>query len=349
MQRRYAAIDGRGVISIETDEIGEPGRGEVLVEVEASLISPGTELGGVKSRRENPNPNAGPRMFGYQNAGVVIAVGENVERWRPGDRVACMGGGYAPHATLGVCPQNLCTPLDDGLTWEQGAFNHLAATALNAVRRAQPLLGETIAVCGLGLVGQLSAQLARLSGMRVVGLDRIDMRLDVAKQCGCHAVVNTAKDDPKPVVDEVSEGYGLDAAILAFGGDGTEAFKQLVGLFKTAPDTHKMGRIVIVGGARINTGYAATLGNLDVRSAARTGPGYHDEEWERDPKGYPPVFIDWDTKRNVRECMRLMAEGRLAVDPLITDRAPLSQAPEACEKLIQHPEQALGVILYPKQ
>lgn len=348
MERKFAAIDGSGVISVQTDELGDPGKGEVLVEVEASVVSPGTELGGVKRRRESPNAKSGPRMFGYQNAGTVIALGDDVLRWQVGDRVACMGGGYAPHATYGIAPQNLCTRLTDDLTWEQGAFNHLATTALNAVRRTQPLLGETIAICGLGIVGQFSAQLARLSGMRVIGFDLVEMRRDIAKKLGCHAVVNPVDDDPKPVVDEVSEGYGLDAAIIAFGGDGTAAFKQLLGLMKRSPDGHQMGRVTIVGGARVDTTYAASCGNMDVRSAARTGPGYHDEEWERSTQDYPPVFMDWTTTRNLRECMRLMSEGRLDADSLITDRVPLSQAPQACEKLIQHPDQAMGVIFLPK-
>ena len=349
MQRRFAAIDGRGVISVETEETGEPGKGEVLVEVEASLVSPGTELGGVKGRRENPNPDAGPRMFGYQNAGVIIAKGEGVEEREIGDRVACMGGGYAPHATYGICPKNLTSKLPDDVSFEEGAFNHLAATALQAIRRTGPLLGETMGVVGLGLVGQEAAQLARLSGMRVVGFDRLPLRLEIAKKCGCYAVCNSAEEDPKVVVDEVSEGYGLDAAIIAFGGDGTEAFKQLLGLMKRSPDGHQMGRIIIVGGARVNTTYAASTGNLDVRSSARTGPGYHDEEWERGFTQYPPVFMDWTTPRNLRECLRLISEGRLDVKSLITDEVPLSQAPEACEKLIQEPDKAMGVIFHPKE
>lgn len=349
MQRKFAAIDGRGVISVETDEIGEPGRGEVLVQVEASLVSPGTELGGVKRRRENPGAAGTPRMFGYQNAGVIIDKGDNVDGLNVGDRVACMGGGYAPHATHGICPQNLCTPLPDDVSFEEGAFNHLTATALQAIRRTQPLLGETMAVVGLGLVGQQAAQLARLSGMRVVGLDRLPLRLEIAKKCGCYAVCNTAEQDPKPVVHEVSEGYGLDAAVIAFGGDGTEAFKQLFGLMKKTPDGHQMGRITIVGGARVDTTYAATTGNLDVRSSARTGPGYHDERWERGETEYPPVFMDWTTKRNLRECLRLVSEGRVDLKSLITDRVPLAQAPEACNKLVDHPDQSMGVIFLPKE
>ena len=86
---------------------------------------------------------------------------------------------------------------------------------------------------------------------------------------------------------------------------------------------------------------------IDVRSAARTGPGYHDEQYERG-QDYPSVFVEWNTKRNLEECLRLMALGRLNVKSIITDEFPLDEAPEACEKLIQTPNEALGVILRAK-
>ncbi|MCH7792615.1 MAG: hypothetical protein IID31_10090 [Planctomycetes bacterium] len=134
---------------------------------------------------------------------------------------------------------------------------------------------------------------------------------------------------------------------MAFGGDGTAAFKMLVGLMKRAPDTHQMGRIVIVGGAKIDHGFAAALGNLDVRSAARTGPGYHDDDWELG-QDYPAVFVQWTTNRNMEECLAFIDSGSILVDPLITHRVSLADAPDACEALIQTPNEALGVVVLPQ-
>jgi len=346
MKRKVAAIDGSGVISVQEQDVPPHGPDELLVEVHASLVSPGTELGGVKARRENPNPERGPRPFGYQNAGVVLAKGENCRAFETGQRVACMGGGYAQHATHAVVPRNLAVPLPDPCSFEQGAFNHLAATALQAIRRAEPQLGETLAVVGLGLVGQLALQLARLSGCRTIGIDLIAARLALAEQLGAGLTINPAQGDSVAAVRAFTEDDGLDAAVMAFGGEGTQAFEMLLRMMKRAPDTHQMGRIVVVGGCKINTGYAAKTGNLDVRSSARTGPGYHDEDWERG-RDYPPVFVQWDTRRNLQLCIRLMAEGRLQVDPLVTHRVPLDEAPSACEELIQHPDRSLGVVLLP--
>jgi len=135
----------------------------------------------------------------------------------------------------------------------------------------------------------------------------------------------------------------MDCGIIAFGGDATSAFQQIRAMLKTAPDTHKMGRIVIVGGASITHGFAAGLGNVDVISAARTGPGYHDEDYEHGAD-YPPVFVPWPTQRNLALSLRLMSEGKIQVNPLITDIIPIDQASEGCEKLIQTPNEALGVV-----
>ena len=348
MNRRFLALDGHGLISVQEGPSPEPRDGEVLVEVNASVVSPGTELGGVKGRREKPNPAVKPYMFGYQNAGVVIARGKGAERFEVGRRVACLGGGYAPHATHGVCPVNLAFAIPDNVTDEEAAFNHLAATALHAIRRAQPQIGEHLVVVGLGIIGQILVQLGRMCGCYVIGLDRLPMRLELAKKHGANLVVNTAQQDPIPLVKQFTEGYGVDAAIIAFGGDGSEAFRQLLKMMKMSPDGHQMGRIVIVGGCHVATTYAAATGNIDVRSSARPGPGYHDEAWEHG-RDYPPVFVEWTTRRNVELCLRLMAEGRLDVKSLITHRTPLSKAPQACEDLIQNPNQALGVVIFPKQ
>ena len=343
--RKVAAIDGQGRISVLEEPVAAPKPGQVQIEVAASMVSPGTELGGVKRRRENPS-DAAPRPFGYSNAGVVVAQGAGCEDIPLGTRVACMGGGYAQHATHACVPRNMAVPIPDGVSDEDAASIHLVATALNAVRRGEFQLSEHIAVAGLGLVGQFTCQWARISGCYVMGLDQLPMRLKKAATCGLLRGVNIAEEDPVEVSHTFTRGYGIDGGVIAFGGDGTPAFITLSKMIKKAPDTHLMGRIVIVGGARIEHGFAAALGNLDVRSAARTGPGYHDEEWEHGAD-YPPVFMQWTTRRNLEECLRFMDSGHLKVAPLITHRVALDDAPVACEELIQNPNAALGVVFLP--
>ena len=129
---------------------------------------------------------------------------------------------------------------------------------------------------GWASLGQFACQIARVAGAYVIGLDRLPLRIGVAETAGIHRAINVSDTDPIPIAQEFTNGYGMDCGIIAFGGDATGAFQQIRAMLKTAPDTHKVGRIVIVGGANITHGFAAGLGNVDVISAARTGPGYHD-------------------------------------------------------------------------
>ncbi|MBI2299459.1 MAG: zinc-binding alcohol dehydrogenase [Armatimonadetes bacterium] len=342
--RKAVAIDGRGVISVLEQPIPTPLPGQVLVEMRASAISPGTELGGVRRQRENPRESS-PRVFGYGNSGVVIGRGEGTEEEYPlGLRVACMGGGYADHATHCAVPRNMSVPIPDGVSFEQAAFTCLAATALHAIRRGETHLGEYWAVLGLGPVGQFALQLARVAGAHVLGVDRLDNRLQTALAGGAHRVVNNAAEDAPAVAWEFSRGHGFDGAVLAFGGDGTPALNQAYQMMKLAPDTHRYGNIVAVGGVTVQALLAAGLGNVDIRSSARPGPGYHDEAWEHGDE-YPPVFVEWTTERNLEECLIFMQQGRLRVDPIITHRGPIDDAPALCDELIEHPERAIGVVL----
>lgn len=344
--RKFATRDSSGFISVEEGPMPEPGKGEILIEVRASVISSGTELGGLKRRRENnPEPSGPKRPFGYQNAGDVIAKGEDCDEFQIGDKVACMGGGYALHATHACVPKNLSVHIPEGVSYEEAAFNHLGATAVQAIRRAQLQFGENVVVVGLGLVGQLTCQFAGLSGTHVMGLDRFPLRLKVAKEVGTDIVVNVESEDPVKIAAEFTRGYGMDAAIMCFGGDASDALNTVVKMMKKAPDTHVMGRVVLISGS-ISHGFGASLGNMDIRSSARPGPGYHDEEYERG-RDYPPVFVQWTTKRNLEETLRFAAEGKLKLKPLISHEFPLDKAPEACEKIIETPQETLGVVLKP--
>lgn len=105
--RHVATIDGRGIISVEEEPVPQPGPGEVLIDVYASPISPGTESSGVKARREHPDPSVRKHPFGYSNAGIVLEKGSGCEAITVGERMACMGAGYALHATHACVPKNL--------------------------------------------------------------------------------------------------------------------------------------------------------------------------------------------------------------------------------------------------
>ena len=135
--RKVVVMDSNGKIWTEEQPTPEPESGQLLVEVKASMVSPGSGLGGVKGRRANPQPNPTVRPFGYTNAGVVIGTKGNCDEFSIGDRVSGMGGGYALHATHACIPHNLCAKIPENVSDAEAASNHLAATALHAVQRGR--------------------------------------------------------------------------------------------------------------------------------------------------------------------------------------------------------------------
>ncbi|MCM8785558.1 MAG: zinc-binding alcohol dehydrogenase [Candidatus Omnitrophica bacterium] len=347
MKKRICAYyDYRGRVFVQEEPIPELKEGEVLVKVNASLISPGTEVGGIKKLRESPAPSEFKRPFGYSISGEIVDIGKNCKSLKIGQRVVCMGTGYALHTDYACVPQNLCVELPKGVDFEEGSFIHLATTALWAVRRGKLEIGENVVVIGLGIIGQIVSQLSKISGCHVIGWDKYDLRLEIAKENGIDRVVNSEKEDAVKETIEFSRNYGIDTGFICFGGEATETIKLLIKTMKTAPDTHKMGKIVIVGGASLNLDFPVFLGNINIYSSSRTGPGYHDVEWEYG-KDYPPVFVQWNTKRNMEEILILLKEKKLNVKSLITDRFSLTEISQSVEKIINYPDKTLGVILKP--
>ena len=343
-KRKVAAVCGDGHIRLLEQDIPPLKAGAVLVEVHASLVSPGTELGGwqnLSARRNSPDSEVKPRPFGYSNAGIVMEAGQGVADFKSGDRVACVGGNYVMHADYAVVPQNLCVRLPETVTFIQGSYAMLMATSLHALRRGTPEFGESIAVVGLGIVGHLAARMYQLAGNFVIGWDTNPFRTALARKCGVDVTVTVGDEDEIEATKRFTNGYGLDAAVLAFGGDGNKAMESVMKCMKCSPDGHLMGRIVIVGSPQFEYNPATT--NIDIRRAARTGPGYHDEAWEFGAD-YPPVFMRWTTRTNLELCMRLISEGRLNVDALTTHTIPLDRADEEISAILDVPDSILGVV-----
>lgn len=345
--RRIGAIDQTGHGCVITGDIPEVKKGMLLVKVHASLISPGTELVAARQARKDGVTEKGtPRPFGYQNAGDVIEVGEGVTEFKPGDRVACMGGGFAYHSDYAVVPQKLCCLLPENVSYEEGAYAHLAITSMHAVRRAEPVFGEYMLVVGMGLVGQMAARLGQIAGCYVMGWDMCPFRLDIAKGWGIDGTMQVGGDvDFKALAKEFTRGKGFDLAVMAFGGDGSTALQNVRDVMKVTPDTHQMGRLAMVGGLKTTTGWGATLGNLDLRCCARTGAGYHDGAWELGEYDYPEVFMRWTTRTNMELALRYMSEGKFNVKCLTSHRFSLDQIGDAIDAHINNPNSTLGTII----
>ena len=234
-----------GANSVEDVPAPRLSAGMVLVRTAASLVSAGTERTSVEFARKSLLAKARsrpdlvrkvldkartdgvlsawdaartrldqPQALGYSSAGVVIGVGDGVEGFRVGDRMACAGGGYASHAEIVRVPLNLAAPVPDGVAIEHAAFSTVGAIGLHGLRLAEPVLGETVAVIGLGLIGLLVAQMAQAAGCRVIGVDLDPRRVARALSLGADAALPGGGDDVREAMRALTDGLGVDAALV---------------------------------------------------------------------------------------------------------------------------------------
>lgn len=345
--RTVVGLDNTGKGVVFEQQLPELTAGTVLVRITATMISPGTQLSGVAAIRRGDTPGpVKPKPLGYQAAGEVIAVGANVHRLAIGQRVACFGPA-ALHTNLAVVPQNLCAPIPDGVTDEEASGMNLVLTAVQALRRTPAQLGESLLVVGLGIVGQLTCQFGSASGLYTMGWDLSPGRRELAGRFAADATADPRDDDILQQCDDFTEGMGFDAAVLAIGGDGSAALNQVKSVMKVTPDGHAMGQVTLVGGLETTSRWGAGMGNLDLHSSARSGPGYHDPRWELGEVEYPSVFVRWTTQTNMRMALRMMADRKIRIQPMITHELPLTQIDHAIDLLLNQPNETMAVILKP--
>jgi len=344
--RRIATINNAGRGEVIKEPIPAVKPGQVLIRVRAASISPGSELHAPRLVRAGEKLPADYRIkLGYQNSGEVIEVGRGVKQFKKGDRVSTFGGGYSYIADFTVAPQNLCCKLPDKVSFVEGAYGNVMLTGLHAIRRGDGRLGENLLVAGMGIVGQFTAQFGRIAGMNVMCWDALPLRLRIGKQCGAHKTVNIKRQDTAATSKTFTGGNGFDMAAIAFAGDGTAALETIKSTMQLSPDGHETGRVVMVGAPTAQIQGGTGLGNLDIRGSARTGPGYHDDDWEHGRTHYPKTFMRWTTRTNYELSLNLIARGELNVKALTTHKLPIAKVDDAIYAHIDQPHKTLGTVI----
>jgi predicted dehydrogenase/NADPH:quinone reductase-like Zn-dependent oxidoreductase len=350
----------------------QAGRGELLVATRASLISAGTErmlmdfaqksLAGkaaerpdlvkqvinrvardglistaqaVFSRLEEPLP------LGYSAAGEVVAVGEGLETtYKVGDYVAMAGAGIANHAELNVVPKNLVVPMPGSLPFEQACYATVAAIAMQGFRNSEAELGDHVLVLGLGLVGQLTVQLAAAAGCQVFGMDYDPHRTGLALECGAHEVHLLGSGNPDAKVKTFTNGKGFDRIIICAATDSNEPLESAA---KWARDR---ARVVMTGKAGTEVNYAAFMKKeLSFVISRSYGPGRYDANYEKKGQDYPVGWVRWTERENLAEAIRLMSMGRMDVTKLTTHTYDIDNAADAYALIGDKEQRSLGVVL----
>ncbi len=278
------------------------------------------------------------QSLGYSCSGQVIVAGKKVVGIQAGDFVACAGAGLANHADIVCVPENLVVKISDEKFLRSASLTTIGAIALQGIRRAQPQLGETVCVIGLGLLGQITVQLAKRAGCRVIGIDLIPDRLRLAKRLGADKVLNATSDDVKSEVAFLTEHYGVDSTIITAASQSDAIVQQAMEV------TRKKGRVVLVGDVGLNLQRAPFYAKeIDFLISCSYGPGRYDPSYEREGKDYPYAFVRWTENRNMQAFVSLIEQEKIDVHSLIAHEVPLHDLEKAYDFLKEG--SGLGLVL----
>ncbi len=356
------------------DEVRGPGLGpgRVLVEVHYSAVSPGTEgsllaqsgrsvlalalekrhrvdrlfqavktrdFGDLRRRFTRLSERSQAWLLpGYSAAGIVRAVGPDVEAFAPGDRVAVAGAGYALHADAVAVPRNLTVAVPRALPLAPASTVAIGAIALQAVRRAESRVGETVLVLGLGLIGQLTARILLAAGCRALGWDPRPERRAQAASIGVEALPVDTLAELDAAVAAATAGHGADQVIVAAAGD------------RSAPEagaraTRRAGRLVLLGDTPVTVPRdVAFERELEIRLSTSYGPGRYDPSYEDAGRDYPHAHVRWSENRNMAAWLDLLARGRVALDAVTHTVRGFDEAAEAYLDLRRGTLSSLGLI-----
>jgi len=280
--------------------------------------------------------------LGYSCSGQVVAVGKSVQGIRVGDYVACAGSGIANHAEIVSVPRNLLVKLSDENFLKQTSLTTIGAIAMQGVRRSSLQLGENVCVIGLGLLGQLTVQMAKLAGCRVIAIDLQDARLDLAKKFGADLVLNAGKADVENDIMFATSHQGVDATIITAASSSGTVIQQAMNA------TRRKGRVVLVGDVKLDFDRDPFYSKeIDFLISCSYGPGRYDDMYEKGGNDYPYAYVRWTENRNMELFVSLVQQGKLDVDSLISQEFGIDQIEMAYAQLQN--KDSLGLILsYPQ-
>lgn len=325
-------------------------KGQVLIQTTRSLVSLGTErmlvefgkASLIEKARQQPdkvkmvmdkikaeglmptletvfNKLEQPLPLGYCNVGKVIEIGEGVKDFKVGDRVASNG----QHAEFVSIPQNLVAHIPDNISDEEAAFTVIGSIGLQGIRLANPTLGETVVVVGLGLIGLLTAEMLLANGCTVIGYDLDDNKVSIAKNKGVIAFNPAKGDNPVKFVETQTKGIGADTVIITASAKSNDIISDAANM------SRKRGRIVLVGVVGLNLSRAEFYEKeLNFQVSCSYGPGRYDDDYEQKGVDYPLPFVRWTEKRNFEAVLNSISTGRLKVKELITEVVELEKYEE---------------------
>jgi polar amino acid transport system substrate-binding protein len=286
------------------------------------------------------------KELGYSSAGTVLASLDVQGRFQPGDRVACGGGGYASHAGVITVPQNLLVKVPGAVGLDDAAFTTLGAIAMQGVRQANPRLGELVCVIGLGLLGQITAQILRANGCQVFGVDTAESMVALAAKQSCHEARTRSDAGLESALAAFTGGHGFDSVIITAATQSTDPVELATAMLR------QKGVVVIVGAVPMNIPREPHFykKELELKISCSYGPGRYDSGYEEQGHDYPYGYVRWTENRNMAAFVKLLENRNVDVQPLVTHVFEIGEAEKAYDIVTgKVREQHLGILLkYPE-
>lgn len=338
MTGRAAVVPEANVVRIEEIPIPGPvGPNEVLVQTECTFISTGTELAnftGLDPGVHVPGSwNHFPARPGYANCGRVIELGADVESLAVGDRVFTQRKHASHHLVPVNDPNTIVVPVPDDVPSDLAAAVRMGMVAITASQVADNHVNDWVVVFGLGLVGNLAAQLFQLDGARVIGVDPVPARRQLAHRVGIQRVIG---DDMSSIVDQLRDitGGGAQTVVEAVGHAGVAQ----TAIHAAAP----YGELILLGSPRapVTADLNEFLQPVHSRWVTIKGALEHRLPINPTTRGHPQSIAG-----NARTILDLVSSGRLQLADLISHRLPASQIADAYDGLLNQPDHYWGVAL----
>jgi len=325
------------LISIGTErsliELGKKsllGKAKARPDLVKRFIDKAKKEGLLKTFQEAMGRLDAPTPLGYSASGIVREVGNYVHSFSVGDRVACIGAGFATHAEYNTVPEPLCCKVPDNVSFEEAAFGMLGVISLHGIRCADLTFGERVSVIGLGLLGLITAQILKAYGSSVIGYDIDPRKVELARKLGIDFACSS-EEEYKTLVDRNTEGYGADAVIITAASDSDAPVRLAVDIVRFR------GKIVVVGVADIHPNRNELwYKEAQIIVSRAGGPGSLDPLFEQKGIDYPPGYVRWTEERNLQEFLRLISEGRVDVKSLITHQFPIQQVIEVYNNILNN-------------
>jgi 2-desacetyl-2-hydroxyethyl bacteriochlorophyllide A dehydrogenase len=335
MKSKYIVFPDRQQVALWEEEIGAPGPGEALCRAEKSLISIGTELNCLRGIAD-PGTNwhdwlKFPFRPGYSMVGRVIEVGPGVKQVKVGDRIASYDVHQHYYRVQVEAPRvDPVYVLPDHITSEQATWRSLAVTTQNAVRRSTFQFGETAAVVGLGILGQLVVQYLALAGARrIIVVDTVESRLELAKRNGATFTLKMPVQAAVKAVEEITGGWMADVVFDVTGHPAVLA--SAVALVR------RLGRLVLLGDTP-TPGQQMLGPGVVSRSIAILGThGYVIPDRKTE-------FTPWTIDEMSQVFFDYVSRGKMNVDNLVTQHVSPLDAPDIYSGLAKDRSSALGII-----